>query len=217
VRPDGAPSTSAMSASVINERCCERLEWGALQHMPAESDSTKFVNPVPQAMRSATSAFPTGVVLLAAEFDGIPVGMLANSFTSVSLDPPLVSVNIARTSSTWPVLSKPGHWGISVLAEEQEMVFRQLAGKAGERFSGLDWTSDADGSLVLNGAGATFIVGPQAQFDAGDHIIVLMRVLGLQWSPERRPLVFHGSQTTRLAAPDAASKISNRVHSWPSK
>lgn len=183
------------------------------QDVPAESRSINHIEPVPQAMRSAMSAFPTGVVLLAAEVDGTPVGMLANSFTSVSLDPPLVSVNIARTSSTWPVLSKAKHWGISVLAEEQEAVFRQLSGKAGERFSGLDWTSGADGSLVLDGASATFVVGPEARFDAGDHIIVLMRVLGLQRASERRPLVFHGSQTARLAVPDAASQISNRVHS----
>ncbi|GHC70806.1 flavin reductase family protein [Limoniibacter endophyticus] len=181
------------------------------QNVPVEPSLTKHNDPVPQAMRSATSAFPTGVVLLAAKVDGLPVGMLANSFTSVSLDPPLVSLNIARTSRTWPVLSKAEHWGISVLAEEQETVFRQLAGKAGERFAGLDWTAEADGSLVLGGASATFIVGPAAQFDAGDHILVLMHVLGLQRSPERRPLVFHGSQTARLAMPDTASPILNRV------
>jgi flavin reductase (DIM6/NTAB) family NADH-FMN oxidoreductase RutF len=181
------------------------------QDMPAEPSSTKFVDPVPQAMRSATSTFPTGVVLLAAEVDDMPVGMLANSFTSVSLDPPLVALNIARTSSTWPMLTRAKSWGISVLAEEQETVFRQLAGKAGERFTGLDWTSGADGSLILDGASATFIVSPEAQFEAGDHIIVLMHVLGLKRFPERRPLVFYGSQTARLAAPDAALPISNRV------
>lgn len=181
------------------------------QTMPAEPTSTKHNDPVPQAMRSATSAFPTGVVLLAAKVDGLPVGLLANSFTSVSLDPPLVSINIARTSTTWPLLRKAEHWGISILAEEQETVFRQLAGKAAERFSGLDWTSGTDGSLVLGGASATFIVRPEAQFDAGDHIIALMQVLGLDRSPERRPLAFHGSQTARLAAPDVASQISNRV------
>ena len=164
--------------------------------------------------RRVLGHYPTGVcVVTAVEADGGPVGMVVGSFTSVSLDPPLVSVNIARTSSTWRVLSRARHWGISVLAEEQEMVFRQLAGKAGERFSGLDWTSGADGSLLLDDASATFIVGPKAQFDAGDHIIVLMSVLGLQWCPERRPLVFHGSQTARMAAPNAASSISNRAHS----
>lgn len=179
------------------------------QDGPAEPSSTKFVDPVPQAMRSATSAFPTGVVLLAAEVDGLPVGMLVNSFTSVSLDPPLVSLNIARTSSTWQVLTRAKSWGISILAEKQETIFGQLAGKAAERFSGLDWTSGADGSLILDGASATFIVGPEAQFEAGDHIITLMRVLGLQWSPERRSLVFHSSKTARLAVPDAASAVTN--------
>lgn len=155
-------------------------------------------------MRSAMSAFPTGVVLLAADIDGTPVGMLANSFTSVSLDPPLVSVNIARTSSTWPVLRNAKHWGVSVLAEDQEAAFRQLSGKAIERFAGLDWTSGADGSLVLDGASATFIVSFEAQFDAGDHVIVIMQVHGLQRSPDRAPIVFYGSRTARLATTDAS-------------
>jgi len=176
------------------------------QHTPTETRPINHIEPVPQAMRLAMSAFPTGVVLLAAEVDGTPVGMLANSFTSVSLDPPLVSVNIARASSTWPVLSRARQWGISVLAEDQEAAFRQLSGRATERLSGLDWTSRADGSLILDGASATFIVSFEAQFDAGDHVIVLMRVHGLQRSPDRAPIVFYGSRTARLATPDDASQ-----------
>jgi flavin reductase (DIM6/NTAB) family NADH-FMN oxidoreductase RutF len=175
------------------------------QHAPAESRPTNHIEPVPLAMRSAMSAFPTGVVLLAAKVDGTPVGMLANSFTSVSLDPPLVSINIARTSSTWPMLRRARAWGISVLAEGQEAVFRQLSSRATERFVGLDWTSDADGSLVLDGASATFIVSFEAQFDAGDHVIVLMHVHGLQRSPDRAPIVFYGSRTARMATPDPQS------------
>ena len=177
-----------------------------IEHTPAESAPTNHIEPVTQAMRSAMSAFPTGVVLLASEVDGTPQGMLANSFTSVSLDPPLVSINIARTSSTWPVLSRARHWGVSVLAEDQEAAFGQLSGKATERLAGLDWTSGADGSLVLDGASATFIVSFEDQFDAGDHVIVLMRVHELQRSPDRAPIVFYGSRTARLATPDAASK-----------
>jgi flavin reductase (DIM6/NTAB) family NADH-FMN oxidoreductase RutF len=156
--------------------------------------------PSPQAMRFATAAFATGIVLIAAEVDGVPVGMLANSFTSVSLDPPLVSVNIARTSGTWPLLRRAGRWGISILGAQQGTDFRRLSRKATERFQGVDWFASGDGGVLLAGASATFTVGMEAEVDAGDHVVVILRVLGLHRTPDRTSLVFYDSQPHRLAA-----------------
>jgi len=156
--------------------------------------------PSPRAMRFATAAFATGVVLIAAQVDGGPVGMLANSFTSVSLDPPLVSVNIARTSGTWPLLQRAGRWGISILGAQQGTDFRRLSRKATERFQGVDWFASGDGGVLLAGASATFTVGMEAEVDAGDHVVVILRVLGLHRTPDRAPLAFHDSQPHRLAA-----------------
>jgi flavin reductase (DIM6/NTAB) family NADH-FMN oxidoreductase RutF len=161
--------------------------------------------PPPQAMRFATAAFATGVVLIAAQVDGVPVGMLVNSFTSVSLDPPLVSVNIARTSGTWPLLRRAERWGISILGAQQGADFRRLSRKATERFQGVDWFASGDGSVLLAGANATFTVGMEAEVDAGDHVVVILRVLGLHRAPDRAPLVFYGSQLHRLAAGDEAN------------
>ena len=156
--------------------------------------------PSPQAMRFATAAFATGIVLIAAEVDGVPVGMLANSFTSVSLDPPLVSVNIARTSGTWPLLRRAGRWGISILGAQQGSDFRRLSRKAAERFQGVDWFASGDGGVLLAGASATFTVGMEAEVDAGDHVVVILRVLGLHRTPDRTSLVFYDSQPHRLVA-----------------
>ena len=156
--------------------------------------------PSPQAMRFATAAFATGVVLVAADVDGVPVGMLVNSFTSVSLDPPLVSVNIARTSGTWPLLRRAGRWGISILGAQQGTDFRRLSRKATERFQGVDWFASGDGGVLLAGASATFTVGMEAEVDAGDHVVVILRVLGLHRTPDRASLVFYDSQPHRLAA-----------------
>jgi flavin reductase (DIM6/NTAB) family NADH-FMN oxidoreductase RutF len=156
--------------------------------------------PSPGAMRFATAAFATGVVLIAAEVDGGPVGMLVNSFTSVSLDPPLVSVNIARTSGTWPLLRRAGRWGISILGAQQGTDFRRLSRKATERFQGVDWFASGDGGVLLAGASATFTVGMEAEVDAGDHVVVILRVLGLHRTPDRTSLVFYDSQPHRLAA-----------------
>ncbi len=156
--------------------------------------------PSPQAMRFATAAFATGVVLIAAQVDGVPVGMLVNSFTSVSLDPPLVSVNIARTSGTWPLLRRAGRWGISILGAQQGTDFRRLSRKATERFQGVDWFASGDGGVLLAGASATFTVGMEAEVDAGDHVVVILRVLGLHRTPDRASLVFYDSQPHRLVA-----------------
>jgi flavin reductase (DIM6/NTAB) family NADH-FMN oxidoreductase RutF len=156
--------------------------------------------PSPKAMRFATAAFATGVVLIAAQVDGVPVGMLANSFTSVSLDPPLVSVNIGRTSGTWPLLQRAGRWGISILGAQQGTDFRRLSRKATERFQGVDWFASGDGGVLLAGASATFTVGMEAEVDAGDHVVVILRVLGLHRTPDRAPLIFYDSQPHRLAA-----------------
>jgi flavin reductase (DIM6/NTAB) family NADH-FMN oxidoreductase RutF len=91
----------------------------------------------PAALRRAFGAFPSGVVAVAAEVDGVPVGMVASSFTSVSLEPALVSFSIANTSSTWPLLRRSARLGLSVLADHHDHVCRQLAGPAAQRFDGL--------------------------------------------------------------------------------
>lgn len=78
-------------------------------------------SPTPDAMRHALSAFPTGIAVVAAQVQGRTVGLLASSFSSVSLDPPLVSLAFARTSTTWPVLRQADRWGISVLGDGAAM------------------------------------------------------------------------------------------------
>jgi flavin reductase (DIM6/NTAB) family NADH-FMN oxidoreductase RutF len=124
--------------------------------------------------------------------------MLANSFTSVSLAPPLVSVNIARTSSTWPLLLRAKHLGISVLAEEQEPAFRQLSRNGSERFDGLDWSACGDGSICLTGASAFFTAQREAEVDAGDHLMMLLRVRRLHRFDSRAPLIFYAGQLGAL-------------------
>jgi flavin reductase (DIM6/NTAB) family NADH-FMN oxidoreductase RutF len=82
----------------------------------------------PTRLRRVLSASPTGVTALAAVVDGKPVGLVANSFTSVSLDPPLVSVCVATSSGTWPLLRGVGRIGASVLSHRQEAASRRLSG-----------------------------------------------------------------------------------------
>jgi flavin reductase (DIM6/NTAB) family NADH-FMN oxidoreductase RutF len=154
----------------------------------------------PATLRRVLGAYPTGVTALAALVDGEPVGMAANSFTSVSLDPPLVSVCVATTSSTWPKLRRATRLGVSVLSHEQEAASRSLASRGVDRFAGLSWHATEDGAILLDGASAWFDCAVEREIRAGDHEIVLLNVHGLGTDPLTPPLVFHGSRYRRLAA-----------------
>jgi flavin reductase (DIM6/NTAB) family NADH-FMN oxidoreductase RutF len=154
--------------------------------------------PGPAELRRVFGTFPTGVVAMAAVVDGAPAGMAASSFVSVSLDPPLVSVCVAHTSTTWPVLLPVGRLGISVLGAHQEHAGRQLSAPGADRFAGLDWRATADGAVLLAGASAWLDCAVERQVPAGDHDIVLLRVHDLGADPRVPPLVFHGSAFRRL-------------------
>ncbi|HEV2635828.1 MAG TPA: flavin reductase family protein [Actinocrinis sp.] len=151
-------------------------------------------------LRRTFGAFPSGVTALAGLVGGQPVGMAASSFTSVSLEPPLVSVCVAGKSATWPLLRRPARLGVSVLGHDQEEVCRRLAARGVDRFAGLDWTATDDGAVLLTGASAWLDCSIEAEIRAGDHEIVVLAVHRLGADPAVPPLVFHGSRYRRLAS-----------------
>ncbi|WP_220475033.1 flavin reductase family protein [Actinomyces sp. 2119] len=154
----------------------------------------------PQALRRALSSYPTGIVLVTAvDDDGAPAGMLASSFTSVSLEPPLVSVSFARTSTTWPRLRQAPLLRISVLGAEHSALVSQLAGPSAQRFTGLECAlRDDDASLL--GSPVTLSVAPERVIEAGDHDIALMRVLAIDQDGDVDPLIFYARGLHHLAA-----------------
>jgi 3-oxoadipate enol-lactonase len=140
--------------------------------------------------RRVLSTFATGVVAIAGLGpDGIPTGLAANSFSSVSLDPPLVSFCVAHTSSSWPLIKSRPRFSINILAEDQHHVCTALARKGGMKFDGLDWSLSNTGCLVIDGATARLEVTVEDEVLAGDHVIVIARVQAL-CAAERDPLVF---------------------------
>ncbi|GAB2843177.1 flavin reductase family protein [Actinocorallia aurea] len=151
-------------------------------------------------LRTAFSCFPSGVTALCALVDGEPVGMAASSFTSVSLDPPLVSVCVANESRTWERLKDVPRLGVSVLGEDQGPACRALAAPGADRFAGLDLRTTDGGAVLLRGAPAWLECSVEAALPAGDHQIVLLRVRAVDAEPHRAPLVFHASGFRQLAA-----------------
>jgi flavin reductase (DIM6/NTAB) family NADH-FMN oxidoreductase RutF len=151
-------------------------------------------------LRHAFGCFPSGVAAVCATLDDVPVGLAASSFTSVSLAPPLVSVCIQRSSTTWPVLRQLPRLGVSVLAEGQSEICNRLADKTGDRFAGTDWSASPDGGVFVHGATLWLDCTIHAEVPSGDHYIVLLHIHGLRADASTPPLVFHGSRYRRLAA-----------------
>ena len=154
----------------------------------------------PRRLRDAFGTFPSGVVALAAEVDDRPIGLAASSFTSVSLDPPLVSVNLAVTSKTWPDLRRSSHLGVTVLADHHASVCRALAGPVEHRFDELTYTTTPDGAITLDDGLASFDCTIYREVEAGDHVLVLLQLHAVQHAADGGgPLVFHRSAFGTLA------------------
>ena len=152
----------------------------------------------PRELRRVFGAFPSGVTAVAALIGGVPTGLTASSFTSVSLEPALVSVCIARTSRTWPTLREVPRLGVSILSGDQEHVGRQLASPAPDRFAGVPWRATTDGAVLLDGASGWLDTSVVQQVRAGDHDIVVLAVHDLDADHDIGPLVFHASRFHRL-------------------
>lgn len=153
----------------------------------------------PGRLRAAFGAFPSGVVAVAAEVGGAPVGLAASSFTSVSLEPPLASFSIANTSKTWPDLRRARHLGVTVLAAHHGKVCRQLAGPVEHRFDGVAFTVREEDALTLDDGLVRFDCTIHDEVVAGDHTIVLLRVHAIEHADTSLPLVFHRSGFGRLS------------------
>lgn len=149
--------------------------------------------------RSVLGCFATGVAVITAIDGGEAVGLACNSFTSLSLEPPLVLWCPAKTSTTWPRIRAAGRWAASFLGAEGEEISRRFAASGADRFAGSRWIPGQTGAPILDGAIAWVECETVAEHDAGDHLIVVGRVVALGRAPDGSPLVFFGGGYRHLA------------------
>jgi 3-hydroxy-9,10-secoandrosta-1,3,5(10)-triene-9,17-dione monooxygenase reductase component len=152
---------------------------------------TAMVDIDPRRFRDVLGHLPTGVTVITSHGGGGPVGMAANSVTSVSLDPPLVLFCPAKSSTTWPALRQTGAFCINVMAGHHEELTRQFAAKETDRFAGVAYTV-RDAGPALSDAVAWVECRLRDEHDAGDHTIVVADVVAIEatQSGEIEPLVF---------------------------
>ncbi len=150
------------------------------------------------AFRRILGRFPTGVVVVSASVEGRPLGMAVNSFTSVSLEPPLVCFCAAHSSTTWPDLRRAGGFTVSILRSGHEDLARLFARRGADRYGDAGaWTASPAGHPLLADALGWLDCGTVAVHPAGDHDLVLGRVLQ-GGATDGEPLVFSGGRFTTL-------------------
>ena len=156
-------------------------------------------------MRDVLGHFATGVVVMTASGPSGQLGFTCQSFTSLSLAPPLVSIAPARTSTSWPRIRLVDRFGVNILAEDQADVSTAFARSGTDRFAGVAWHRDPSGIPVLDGACAWVICDLHAEHDGGDHTLVVGRVRQLTADPARLPLLYHRGGYGVLARPRRGS------------
>lgn len=143
--------------------------------------------------RDVLGTFASGITVITTISNDAPVGMTCQSFSSVSLEPPLVMFVPAKTSRAWPLIHRSGRFAVNVLAADQEHVSAQMATKGVDKFAGIDWhPAVATGSPVIEGTLAHLDCTIQSVHEAGDHYVVIGRVQHLETAATdaKEPLLY---------------------------
>lgn len=144
-----------------------------------------------RALRNAFGCFATGVTVVTTKPDGAdPIGITANSFSSVSLEPPLVLWCLDKGSDTLPIFEKTDNYAINVLSEEQTALSNHYAKTGQHSMIDDQWRTAKTGAPLIDGALAHFDCALHARHDAGDHIIMVGRILHFESAGEGKPLIY---------------------------
>jgi len=149
--------------------------------------------------RDVLGRFASGVTVVAGVSNGEPVGMTCQSFSSVSLDPPLVLFIPAKSSRAWPLIQRSGRFCVNFLAADQADLSNTMASRGTDKFADVKWSpAPHTGSPMLEGALAHLDCAIQAVHEAGDHYVVIGRVLDLALTdvPGEPLLFFEGAYRT---------------------
>ena len=143
-------------------------------------------------LRQALGSFATGVtVVTTLDSEGAPKGFTASSFTSASLDPPLVLVCIDKGAGCYPAFTSTTQFGVNILCQDQQHVSSRFASKSADKFADIAWVAHITGSPILPDSMAWLDCQLHDRLEAGDHLILIGRVLSFGYSPEKQPLGYH--------------------------
>ena len=170
-------------------------------------------NADPIAFRGALGSFATGVTIVTTrDAAGLDCGLTANSFNSVSLDPPMVLWSLARSSLSMDAFRNGEYFAVHILAADQETLSNGFARRGADKFAGLETERGAGDVPLLRGCAARFQCRTAYQYEGGDHVIFVGEVIAFDHD-DRAPLLFHGGRYALAARRAAALTASNDVGS----
>jgi 3-hydroxy-9,10-secoandrosta-1,3,5(10)-triene-9,17-dione monooxygenase reductase component len=145
----------------------------------------------PEHMRRVLGHFASGVVVVTTAGAGGPAGFTCQSFASLSIDPPLIMFGPSRASATWPRIGHQGRFCVNILAQHHDEISDQFARSGTDKFAGVAWSPGASGLPILHGVCAWIECTLEAEYDGGDHTIVVGRVQTMWADVSPVPLLFH--------------------------
>lgn len=151
--------------------------------MPTATDAEQF--------RAVLGHFPSGVTIVTGTTPSGPAGFTCQSFSSLSLDPPLVLMLPSRSSTSWPPIAETGRFCVNVLADHQEQLSAWFARSGAAKFVGVTWSRSPLGCPILDGVCAWIDCEIDQVHDGGDHLIVVGAVSDLAADSQQGPLLFH--------------------------
>jgi flavin reductase (DIM6/NTAB) family NADH-FMN oxidoreductase RutF len=152
----------------------------------------------PDDLRRLFRRHAAAVAVITADSPAGPVGLLVTSLASVSTQPPLISFNMSQGSSSWPVLSETEHIGVHVLREDQEELAQRFALKGADRFAApTSWRAGPQQVPLLDGCAAVSIAVIEQRIPAGDHAILIARLLQVDTDDAAAPLLHHNGTYRR--------------------
>jgi flavin reductase (DIM6/NTAB) family NADH-FMN oxidoreductase RutF len=149
--------------------------------------------------REVLGHFATGITIVTASEDDEPVGFSCQSFAALSLDPPMVILAPAKSSTSWPRIAEAGAFAVNILAEHQEAICLNFAVSGGDKFDGVAWTAGTTGAPLIKGSLATIECTLGAIYEGGDHELVTGHVVAMEVG-SGSPLLFYRSGFGRFVA-----------------
>ncbi|HEX2895941.1 MAG TPA: flavin reductase family protein, partial [Marmoricola sp.] len=170
------------------------------EHTPIPDDPESAAKA--RRFRDVLGLFASGVTVVTSMSDGSPVGMTCQSFSSVSLEPPLVMFCPAKTSRAWPLMQRAGFFCVNFLAADQADVSQAMATKGSDKYDGIEWAPAPSGAPLIDGVIGFVDCTVHSVHEAGDHYVVLGRVGELGFAGPGKPLLYYRGNYDTVARPD---------------
>lgn len=171
--------------------------------------------PEAAAFRQVLGHFCTGVTVITTADGGRPAGFACQAFAALSLAPPLVLFCPTRSSATWPVIERAGHFCANVLADGQQELARRFGTSGDGKFAGVRWSPSPSGAPVLADALTWVECAVEAVHEAGDHYLVVGRVTGLGACRAGKPLLFYRGRYAATDPGQGPTEVVDTLLAWP--